>query len=42
MRLFFEPEIDHFVMTITSAEARVWHIASYQIELAPVAVVLIG
>jgi hypothetical protein len=27
-RGFFEPQIDHFVMAITSAEARVWHIAA--------------
>jgi hypothetical protein len=22
---FFEPEIDHFVMAITAAEAEIWH-----------------
>jgi hypothetical protein len=25
-------EIDHFVMAITSVEARIWHIALHQVE----------
>jgi hypothetical protein len=27
--IFSEPEIDHFVMAITAAKARAWHIADY-------------
>jgi hypothetical protein len=36
-RHFSEPEIDHFVMAITSAEARVWHIPARQVERPHVA-----
>jgi hypothetical protein len=36
-RHFSEPEIDHFVMAITSAEARVWHIPPREVERPHVA-----